>query len=59
MLWQASEPDKGHFAELSQFGDAIASGAASPIPFEELVETSAVALHVQDLLSGRFDDQSG
>jgi predicted dehydrogenase/threonine dehydrogenase-like Zn-dependent dehydrogenase len=59
MLWQANESDKGHFAELSQFGDAIASGAASPIPFEELVETSAVALHVQDLLSGRFDDQSG
>jgi predicted dehydrogenase/threonine dehydrogenase-like Zn-dependent dehydrogenase len=59
VLWQGSEPDKGHFAELGQFGDAIAKGLPSPIPFDELVETSAVALHVQDLLSGRFDDQSG
>ncbi len=53
-LWQSSEIDKGHFEELSRFGDAIAAGSGSPIPFDELVETSAVALHVEDLLLGRL-----
>jgi len=52
VLWQSREPDKGHFEELSRFGDAIAAGSGAPIPFEELVETSAVALQVEDLLSG-------
>jgi predicted dehydrogenase/threonine dehydrogenase-like Zn-dependent dehydrogenase len=54
VLWQSGEADKGHFEELSRFGDAIASGGEPPITFDELVETSAVALHVQDLLFGRF-----
>ena len=53
VLWQSSEADKGHFEELSRFGDRIASGGPSPIPFDELVETSAVALQVEDLLLGR------
>jgi hypothetical protein len=39
---------------LSRFGDAISAGSASPIPFDELIETSAVALHVEDLLLGRL-----
>jgi hypothetical protein len=55
VLWQSSEIDKGHFEELSRFGDAIAAGGPSPIPFEELVETSAVALQVEDLIYGRTD----
>jgi predicted dehydrogenase/threonine dehydrogenase-like Zn-dependent dehydrogenase len=53
VLWQNHEADKGHFEELSRFGDAIAAGDPSPIPFEELIETSAVALAVEDLLVGR------
>jgi len=53
VLWQSSEADKGHFEELSRFGDRVASGGPSPIPFDELVETSAVALQVEDLLLGR------
>ena len=53
VLWQSSEADKGHFEELSRFGDAVASGGPSPIPFDDLVETSAVALQVEDLLFGR------
>jgi predicted dehydrogenase len=53
VLWQSNEPDKGHFEQLSRFGDAIAAGGPSPIPLEELIETSAVALHVEDLLHGR------
>jgi predicted dehydrogenase/threonine dehydrogenase-like Zn-dependent dehydrogenase len=56
VLWQSSEIDKGHFEELSRFGDAIASGGPAPIPFDELIETSAVALHVEDLLFGRPGD---
>jgi predicted dehydrogenase len=50
VLWQSGEADKGHYEELSRFGDAITAHAPSPIPFDELIETSAVALHVQDLL---------
>ena len=50
VLWNSAEPDKGHFEELSRFGDAIATGGPSPIPFEEIVETTAVALHIEDLL---------
>jgi predicted dehydrogenase len=56
VLWQSGDVDKGHAEELSRFGDAIASGGPSPIPFDELVETSAVALHVEDLLFGRVHD---
>jgi predicted dehydrogenase len=58
ILWQSGEPDKGHFEELSRFADAIASVGASPIPFEELVETSAVALQVEDLIHGRADERT-
>jgi len=53
VLWQSGEADKGHAEELSRLGDAIANGGEAPIPFDELVETSAVALHVEDLLFGR------
>ena len=56
VLWQSGDVDKGHFEELSRFGDAVAGGGASPIPFDELIETSAVALHVDDLLYGRMEE---
>ena len=55
VLWQSSEILKGHFEELSAFGDAIARGEPSPIPFEEIVETTAVALEIEDQLFGRAD----
>ena len=35
--------------------DAIAEGTPSPIPFDEIIETSAVALRVEDLLTGHGD----
>ena len=57
VLWQAHDADKGHFEELSRFGDAVASGGPSPIPFDELAETSAVALSIEDLLVGRAADE--
>jgi len=55
VLWQSGEILKGHFEELSAFGDAVARGEPSPIPFEEIVETTAVALEVEDQLFGRAD----
>ncbi|MBX3510637.1 MAG: bi-domain-containing oxidoreductase [Hyphomonadaceae bacterium] len=54
VLWSGGV-DKGHFDELSSFGDAIINGAEAPIPIEEIFETSAVALHVEDLIHGRHD----
>ena len=53
ILWKSGDPEKGHFEELSRFGDAIAGGLDAPISFDELIETSAVALHVEDLLYER------
>lgn len=50
VLWQATDADKGHFDELSGFGEAMRAGRASPIPFDEIIETSGVALHIDDLL---------
>ena len=55
VLWQSSEPDKGHFEELSRMGDAIATGAPSPIAFEDIIETTALALDIEDALHGRAD----
>jgi predicted dehydrogenase/threonine dehydrogenase-like Zn-dependent dehydrogenase len=57
VLWQSGEPDKGHFEELSRLGDAIATGGPAPIPFEELIETSAVALSIEDVIHGRASDE--
>jgi predicted dehydrogenase len=53
VLWQSGDPDKGHAEEFSLFGDAIASGGASPISFDDIIETTAVSLHVEDLLYHR------
>lgn len=54
VLWSGAV-DKGHFDELSSFGDSIVNGEPSPIPIEEIFETSAVALHIEDLIHGRHD----
>lgn len=56
-LWASEIVDKGHFEELSRFGDAIAGGSPAPIPFEELIETTAVSLHVEDILFGHFTEE--
>lgn len=53
VLWQSDIVDKGHFEQLSRFGDAIANGQEAPIPFEEIIETSAAALQIDDILNGR------
>ena len=53
ILWQSSTPDKGHAEELSRFGDAIAGKEEIPIPFDEIVETTALSLYIEDMLHGR------
>ncbi|HXG12355.1 MAG TPA: bi-domain-containing oxidoreductase [Gemmataceae bacterium] len=57
VLWSAAEPDKGHLEELSRFGDALVEGGPAPIPFAQLAETTAVALHIEDLLHKRNPDE--
>ena len=57
VLWQSDESDKGHYEELGRFGDAIAHNTEAPIAFEHLVETTAVALHIEDLIHGRESRQ--
>jgi len=51
VLWQAENIEKGHFEELSQFGEAIVRQTTSPITFTELMETSSVSLYVEELLN--------
>ena len=55
VLWQSGEADKGHFNELAALGEAIAGNGAAPIPFDELIETTALSLEIEDLLFGRMD----
>jgi predicted dehydrogenase/threonine dehydrogenase-like Zn-dependent dehydrogenase len=55
VLWQAEAADKGHFEELSRFGDAMASGGEPPIPFAEIAETTALSLRIEDLLTGSVE----
>jgi predicted dehydrogenase/threonine dehydrogenase-like Zn-dependent dehydrogenase len=56
VLWSSDEPDKGHAAEIDRLGAAISQAGGSPIAFDELVETTAVALTVEDLLFERMCD---
>jgi len=56
ILWQAEAADKGHFEELRRLGESIADDLPAPIPFAELVEVTATALHVEDILHGRLTE---
>jgi len=40
--------DKGHNAEVKAFIDAISSGQESPIPFEQIVETTRISFELAD-----------
>jgi predicted dehydrogenase len=52
VLWQASAADKGHLAEFQAMADSLVTSGAMPIPVEELFETTAVSLNVEDVLRG-------
>jgi predicted dehydrogenase len=53
VLWESREADKGHAHQMSLLADALLGGTPAPVAFDELVETSAVALQIEDLLGGR------
>ena len=53
VVWQSDEVDKGHFEQLRQLGETIVDGRAAPITFDEIVEVSAIALRVEELIHGR------
>lgn len=52
VLWQAEDADKGHFEEFQCLGAAISGEGPPPIPFDEIIEVSATALAINDLLKG-------
>lgn len=55
ILWQNSEPDKGHYEELNQIGTALSENTTDQlITFDEIIEASAVALHIEDRIQGRL-----
>lgn len=51
-LWEG-DVDKGHFNEFKAFTSALLKGEEAPIPFDEIVETTAVSLHIEDMLHAR------
>lgn len=54
-LWSAQSAEKGHFEQLTAFGEAIKGGSSqAPIPLDEILETTSVSLHVEDLIQGRL-----
>ena len=54
LLWSAAEADKGQSMQMRLLADAFESGGQSPIPFEEIAETTVVSLYIEDLLQGRL-----
>jgi predicted dehydrogenase len=53
VIWEG-ETDKGHAREMSLLADALATGSAdAPISASRIFETTAVSLHIEDLLQGR------
>lgn len=53
-LW-SGDADKGHFAELQQWGSSLSAGGPSPLPFVDIIETTALCLYIEDLLYGRIN----
>ena len=53
VLWQSADADKGQAKEMEELAKSFKNGSESPIPFEEIAETTAVALQIEDLLTGK------
>jgi predicted dehydrogenase/threonine dehydrogenase-like Zn-dependent dehydrogenase len=49
VLWSGAT-DKGHATQIELLGLAMKKGEFAPICFEDIVETTSVALHIEDLL---------
>jgi len=41
------------YEELLALANTLQESGSAPIPFEQLIETSAVALHIEDLIHGK------
>lgn len=52
VLWSATEADKGQATQMKMLAEALARGGAAPIPFDEIIEATAVALRVEEMLRG-------
>lgn len=52
VLWSGSV-DKGHKTEIAMFADSLKESKPAPIAIDEILETTAVSLHIEDLLHGR------
>jgi hypothetical protein len=48
-LWEGAV-DKGHAEELRLFGQSLADGAPPPIAIDEIIETTALALKIEEWL---------
>jgi predicted dehydrogenase len=54
-LWRG-EQDKGHAREIELLGKTLAGERPSPLPVDEIFETTAVSLYIEDLICGRSAD---
>ena len=53
VLWSATEADKGQSNQMSLIADALMKGLDAPLGLEEILETTAVSLYIEDQLLGR------
>jgi predicted dehydrogenase/threonine dehydrogenase-like Zn-dependent dehydrogenase len=53
VIWSSNEVDKGQSTQMSELADSLYKKGVAPIPFEEIIETTALALFVEDMLYGR------
>ena len=51
--------DKGQEACAKVFIDSISNGEESPIPYDEIMESSRVSIEVANLLAVKFNDKKG
>ena len=50
-LWSSKLPDKGQQKQFECLVQAMANGQEAPIPFEQILEASSIALSVEDLIN--------
>jgi predicted dehydrogenase len=55
-LWKSRTADKGHFEELSLLADGLVNKTGAPIAWSEIIETTALSLHLEDMIHGRIEE---
>ena len=51
VLWCSDEPQKGHLQQFERVVCTISENASPPIDFDQIVETTAVSLYINDLIT--------